>query len=314
MTAAAPVRVARDLVHRASEQEILVSPPRRGTGSGYAGTTVTAGLSPYYRDHPGPYWLDALLLVEACRQAALSAAHEYEGLSRDIAFFFNSIDLEITDAGALADLDGELTLHTEFDELRLRADGAPKRIACTQWAGDRAGRSLVRTRMVVQGVPKGRYGELRAYQRDGSAAPTTAALGPDDGRRAGLVAPRTVARTRPANVAIARIRDEDGAVSAALAPDFSNASLFDHDYDHYPAMVLIEAGRQLALARRAEHAPHTVTAVTATFEHFAELDRPARLVARHGEHRVDVECVQDGLVVTRMSFGTAPVRTRKGAA
>jgi hypothetical protein len=314
MTTAATARVARDLVHRASEQEILVSPPRREAGGGYAGTTVTAGISPYYRDHPDPYWLDVLLLVEACRQAALSAAHEYEGLSRDIAFFFNSIDLEITDAAALAEVDDELTLRTEFEELRLRGDGTPKQITCTQRGTDSAGRTLVRTSMAVQGVPKSRYGELRAYQRDGSTAPTTAVLRPDAGRRAGLVAPRSVARTRPANVAIARFQHEDGAVSAALAPDFANASLFDHDYDHYPAMVLIEAGRQLALAGNREHARHAVTAVTATFEHFAELDRPARLVARHGEHRVDVECVQDGLVVTRMSFETAPVRTWEGAA
>lgn len=300
-------RVRRDLVHRANEQEILVSPPWRTAGGEYGGATVTGDMSPYYRDHPGNRWLDVLLLIEAGRQAALSAAHEFEGLSSDIAFFFNSIDMEVTDLASLARVDGELTLTTTFEELRLRSDGAPKQIAYTQRGMDSTGRPLVRTSMTVQGVPKGRYPELRAYQRDGSAAPTTATLRSGAGRPAGLSAPASVARAQQANVVLAELRAEEGGSSALLAPDFANASLFDHDYDHFPAMVLIEAGRQLALAGTGRPAGHVVTAVRATFEHFAELDRETRLVARSDGHWVDVECVQDGLVVTRMSFRTRTV-------
>ncbi|MFJ8027576.1 AfsA-related hotdog domain-containing protein [Streptomyces sp. NPDC096311] len=306
MSATTDARVRRDLVHRANDQEVLVSPPWRQGGGEYGSTTVTTGISPYYRDHPGSHWLDALLLIEACRQAALSAAHEFAGLSRDIAFFFNSIDMEITDPAALAGVDGELTIVTAFEQLRLRSDGTPKQIAYTQRGTDGSGRTVVRTSMAVQGVPKGRYQELRAYQRDGSVPPTTAGLRPEAGRRAGLSTPQSVARTQTANVALARLRAGADGVSAALAPDFANASLFDHDYDHYPAMVLIEAGRQLALAGSRRPVEHVVTAVRATFEHFAELDRETRIVASHDERWVDVECAQDGLVVTRMSFGLAP--------
>ena len=297
-------RVRRDLVHRANEQEILVSPPWRTPQGEYGGATVTVDIGPYYRDHPGNRWLDVLLLIEAGRQAALSAAHEFEGLSDDIAFFFNSIDMEVTDLASLGGLDGELTLTTTFEELRLRSDGAPKQIAYTQRGTDSTGRPLVRTSMTVQGVPKRRYPELRAYQRDGSAAPTTAALRTGAGRPADLSTPASVARTQAANVVLAGLRAEEGGLGALLAPDFANASLFDHDYDHFPAMVLIEAGRQLALAGTGRPAEHVVTAVRATFEHFAELDRETRLVARHDGRWVDVECVQDGLVVTRMSFET----------
>ncbi len=310
----AGTRVRRDLVHRASEQETLVSPPWRAEGGGYGGTTVTTALSPYYRDHPATHWLDALLLIEACRQAALSAAHEFEGLSPDIAFFFNSIDVEITDTGHLACLDGELTILSEFEQFRLRGDGSPKQITYAQRGTDGAGRTLVRTSMAVQGLPKGRYPELRAYQRGGSAAPTTAGLRSGAGPRAGLSSPESVARTRAANVAIADARSEAGLRTAALAPDFANASLFDHDYDHYPAMVLIEAGRQLALSGTPNPAGHLVTGVRATFEQFAELDAPVRLVARHGERWVDVNCVQDDLVVTRMSFALAPSPAGQGQA
>ena len=91
-------------------------------------------------------------------------------------------------------------------------------------------------------------------------------------------------------------------------------SSVDHDYDHYPAMVLIEAGRQLALSGTPNPAGHLVTGVRATFEQFAELDAPVRLVARHGERWVDVNCVQDDLVVTRMSFALAPSPAGQGQA
>lgn len=154
-TVAAPrgVRVSRELVHRANEEEILVSPPWRETG-GYGSATVTTGISSYYRDHPGSYWLDALLLIEACRQAALSAAHEFEGLARDIAFFFNSIEVRLTDPQPPAAVDGELTLRTRFEQLRLRSDGTPKQITYTQTGADATGREVVHTSMAVQGSPR----------------------------------------------------------------------------------------------------------------------------------------------------------------
>lgn len=306
-------RVRRSLVHRANEQEVLVSPPWRAATGEFGAATVTTAVSPYYRDHPGTHLLDLLLLIEASRQAALSAAHEFEGLSNDIAFFFNSIDVEITDPESLAVVGGELTIATVFEQLRLRGDGSPKQIEYTQRAADSAdsaditGRSVLRTSMAVQGVPKDRYQELRAYQRSGSIPPTTGGLRPDVGRRAGLSTPESVARQSEANVVLADVRSEAGGLSAALAPDFANASLFDHDYDHYPAMVLIEAGRQLALLGTERPAEHLVTAVRATFAQFAELDAETRVVSSRREEWVDVECVQGGLVVTRMSFRLTPV-------
>lgn len=299
-------RVRRDLVHRANEEEILVSPPWRAENGEYGGTTVTTALSPYYRDHPGTHWLDALLLIEACRQAALSAAHQFEDLSPDIAFFFNSIDMEITDVERLAGVDGELTVRSEFEELRLRGDGSPKQITYNQRGLDGSGRPMVRTSMAVQGLRKDRYPELRAYQRGGSTAPTTGGLRAGAVARVTRSAPESVARKQITNVAIGDIRSEVDVRTATLAPDFANSSLFDHDYDHYPAMVLIEAGRQLALSGTPHPAGHLVTAVRATFEHFAELDAPIRLVAHQGERWVDVNCLQDDLVVTRMSFALEP--------
>ncbi len=160
--------------------------------------------------------------------------------------------------------------------------------------------------MAVQGVPKDRYQELRAYQRAGSPPPTTAELRGAAPRPGTLAAPGSVARTLAANVVLADLRTGADTVEATLAPDLANASLFDHDYDHFPAMVLIEAGRQLALHATGDPTAHVVTAVRATFPQFAELDAPTSVVAARRERWVDVECLQHGLPVTRMSFRVAP--------
>jgi hypothetical protein len=296
-------RVSKDLIHRAHDQEILVSPPWRAAAGGYGTTTVTGGIGPYYRDHPVTHRADLLLLIEACRQAALSVAHLFEGLAPDIAFFFNSIAVDVSDLGALLDDGPELTITTAFQQMRLRGNGSPRQIRYTQLAAAGPGRPAVQTAMSVQGVPRDRYPELRRYDRAGSVPPTTADLRATARERSGTCVPAAVGRTRATNVVLADLQVGAERSSARLAPDFANASLFDHDYDHYPALVLLEAGRQLALASTGDPSRSVVTAVRAEFPRFAELDIPAVVTARRDGSRTEVMCRQHDVVVTRMSFG-----------
>ncbi len=296
------LRVSKELIHRADDREILVSPPWRDPDGTYGNATVTDDLSTYYRDHPRTHWADLLLLTEACRQAALSVTHHFEGLPRDIAFFFNSIAVEIPDIQALVDVRREMTITTLIERMRLRGDGSPKQLLYTQLGSLGPGELTVRTVMAVQGAPKDRYQELRRYERDGSAPPTTASLRDRMRHQDGLSAPTTVGRTQPTNVVLADLRIGPERSSATLAPDFANPSLFDHDYDHYPAMVLIEAGRQLALAGTQAPSHWVATGVRAEFVHFAELDRTATVSARRHGHRTEVECSQHDVTVARMSF------------
>jgi 2-oxo-3-(phosphooxy)propyl 3-oxoalkanoate synthase len=75
-------------------------------------------------------------------------------------------------------------------------------------------------------------------------------------------------------------RDDD-TLTARLAPRFDHPSLFDHSYDHYPAMVLMEAARQLSLlALDGTGRDAVATGFDAGFERFAELDAPITARAR----------------------------------
>jgi hypothetical protein len=300
-------RVSRDLIHRANDREVLVSAPRRGEGGRYESATVTTDISGYYLDHPTSHWADLLLLTEACRQAALSVTHEFEGLSQDIAFFINSLEVRVSDIHALVTLGREMVITTLVEQLRLRGDGSPKRISYSQLGPIGSGGAAMQTTMTVQGVPKARYRELRAYQRDRSVPPTTADLRDTTRRRDGLSAPPTVGRTQTANVVLADLRLDGDRSSATLAPDFANASLFDHDYDHLPAMVLLEAGRQLTLAGTRHPSRWIATGMRAEFPRFAELDRTATITGQRQGNRTQVVCAQDGVAVTRMSFELAPI-------
>lgn len=299
-------RVSRHLVHRAHDREVLVSPPRRAADGGYVSSTVTTDLSAYYTDHPPTHPVDLVLLTEACRQAALSAAHRFEGIPMDITYFVNTLEVRIGTAGALSCERPETVITTRIDRMRLRGNGAPKQITCAQTARFGPGATTLHAVMTVQGVPKDRYSELRAYQRAGSAPPTTADLR-HRRRPGGVTEPAAVARTQPVNVVLADLHIEGASSTATLAPDLTNHGLFDHDYDHIPALVLIEAGRQLALAGTRNPYGWMATGVRAEFLHFAELDRAAVLTAHRQGDRVRTVCAQDGSAITRMVFEMEPV-------
>ncbi|MBO0821741.1 MAG: hypothetical protein J2P26_12935, partial [Nocardiopsaceae bacterium] len=71
---------------------------------------------------------------------------------------------------------------------------------------------------------------------------------------------------------------------ALVAADGGHPVFFDHPHDHLPGMLLLEAARQLAVARAAlvserPAAAFRLVSCAASFAGFAELQPPARLVA-----------------------------------
>src|SRR5262249_37341832 len=109
------------------------------------------------------------------------------------------------------------------------------------------------------------------------------------------------------------VRD-GGVLSARLAPRFDNPSLFDHGYDHYPAMVLMEAARQLSLlaaddgtGAMAQHA--VATGFDAGFERFAELDAPVFVRTTSPDRpATEVEFLQRGETIARCAVTLADSR------
>lgn len=185
-------------------------------------------------------------------------------------------------------------------------------------AGETVGTGHIR----VSSAPTSQYAALRFMQR-GSTPPMASAFRSPDGAARTTEQPARVGRVNPANVVLAdtEFDTERGSLSAALAPDFGNSGLFDHDYDHIPAMVLMEAARQSALlltpvrtASGGNQRTASLSALEASFSRFAELDSPVRICAvpdsRQGSlHRVEVTFEQSDTTVAVIGTEVRPSAT-----
>lgn len=316
--------IDRSLVHREAVSEVFVTDVRP-----VADRLVSAAVQlplnhGYYNDHvQRPAAHDALLLLEAGRQAAIAGSHVHIGLSPGTLMIVDTFRLE---------LPGFRHLFVGAAPGRLRID--------TDYIGEPTRRGRYRKGKVVQrfliaggdGGPGGdgpggtveagehemdvlflnhhEHDVLRRAQR-GTPAPLTSHYRDREDAGGGpvRVEPARVGRSSPVNVTLSDPRADGGTVSAAVTPRFDNRALFDHVYDHLPAMTLVEAARQLAVLTSGAPLTTYATGFTAAFSRFAELDAPLRAQAPAGgtgagERTVPVRFVQDGAEIARITVTT----------
>ncbi|MFI0169540.1 ScbA/BarX family gamma-butyrolactone biosynthesis protein [Streptomyces sp. NPDC017095] len=311
--------VDRRLVHRASVAEVFVTGMER-TGDFTFRSAAQLPLShAYFNDHTGtPAVHDPLLLLEICRQASIYGAHAQLDIPLQTTFMVNdwSITLRHADALLVGPKPGELILGevmTPTYDRRNRITAL--RFDITLHFGDQpVGEAHIR----VSSAPTAQYASLRYMQRGSTPPMTSAFRSPGHRRDAGP--PAGVGRGNPANVVLSETAFDarQGTLTAVLAPDYGNSGLFDHDYDHIPAMVLMEAARQSALlltthsaAGGAAQGPGAITAFEASFSRFAELDAPVRVVAafearQEAPHRISVAFEQSDTTVAAIRTEVRP--------
>ncbi|MFD6886272.1 AfsA-related hotdog domain-containing protein [Streptomyces sp. NPDC059957] len=306
--------VDRHLVHRTAVAEVFVTDARQVAESAYLAGAQTPLSHGYYNDHvQSPAVTDVLLVLEASRQAAVCAAHTFLDIPMDTSFMVNEVSVQLTDPEPLrlGDTPGELRLLTEYPSVRMKSDRVRKVSVSQQLTFN--DRPVGVASMQVSAMTKDEYAALRAYQR-GGVAPSTREVPVPDRFRA--IAPEQVGRASRANVVLGSPAFVDGLLTAHLVPDFGNRSLFDHEYDHYPAMTLLEGARQLGMLAaywrgRGLERTH-VLGVEAAFLAFAELDAPVVLSSRMpaaGTDVLDVVFEQSGRTVA-----TATVRLQEDVA
>lgn len=301
--------VSRALVHRWALSEVFLT-DSVATGEGTFTAAAQLPLSHgYFRDHvPGRSFHDPLLVLESCRQAVTYASHLHEEVPHDTTFMVTSWTLDITDPKALrcGERPGELRMDAEVTQ-RSRRGGRLRRLA---FAMDLTldGRTLGRLTMDTNCTPTDQYHALRRMQR-GTTVPTAFTLPAEP---AGApVDPARVRRLDPVNTVLDAVQLESGILTARLSPrTHRNRSMYDHPYDHVPAMVFSEAARQCALLLGP---PDTATPETdggrvlqlhGRFLKFAELDDSVHLTAAREEgdgHRAyRMSAVQQGETVAEV--------------
>lgn len=280
--------VSRALVHRWALSEVFLT-DSVATGEGTFTAAAQLPLSHgYFRDHvSGRSFHDPLLVLESCRQAVTYASHLHEEVPHDTTFMVTSWTLDITEPEALrcGERPGELRMDAEVTE-RGRRGGRLRRLA---FAMDLRldGRTLGRLTMDTNCTPTDQYHALRRMQR-GTTVPTAFTLPAEP---AGVpVDPARVRRLDPANTVLDAVQLGPGTLTARLSPrTHRNRSMYDHPYDHVPAMVFSEAARQCALLLGLEDTATQETdagrvlRLHGRFLKFAELDAPVHLTAAREE-------------------------------
>jgi hypothetical protein len=251
---------------------------------------------PHYGAHTGPSrFRDPLLLLECARQAETYAAHDLFGVEPDAHFALRDWSAEFT-SGA-PDGDELLLSGTTFN---------PKLVY------DRIRGLDYELHLAVQGIPAGRVRMRVSYLSDAAYAVVRTRQHPGPRPSSDTVvlvggcpvAPARVGRIRATDTVLDDVAVGPRAVTARLRVPVENPSLFDHAQDHVPAMVLMEAARQLAaLATTGWGGPPPdrtiVSALSASFAAYAELTEPVELVAVPSGDYVESAFRQAGAEIAR---------------
>ncbi|WP_067654372.1 AfsA-related hotdog domain-containing protein [Nocardia harenae] len=270
--------VPRALAHRHNLAEVMIADSAETGDDSYAvAFHVPRAHLLWFDRHPAFH--DTFAAAEAARQAAFVVIHRHLGVPVGLPFTMHRFDFEVIDHASFADdrrsaLQGTFHYRTSNRDRRGDQQGNLS-FEGTAQIGDET--ALTFTGDVVF-LPGDDYLALRAFQRKRRpAASAPAAPVPP-------LPPERVGRRDPRNVVVG---EPDGD-TYPIRMDRDHPAFFDHDYDHAPGPLCVEAFRQAALdaAQRAglitEPDRTAVVAVAATFTDFAEIDAAVECVVELG--------------------------------
>ncbi|MDQ1050294.1 AfsA-related hotdog domain-containing protein [Streptomyces sp. V4I2] len=230
---------------------------------------------------------DFLLLVEVLRQGGLFLAHIYEKVGLDEAFIFRDLQIQMLDLSAVRTGNRPARVVCSFAVIPQRKRNG--RVQAIDFSGV----------LTVEGKDALRFsGGLAFFNRkvyDALRVRRRASLAGVLGMLPVHVAadPAAVGRRHAYNVVITQpVVTGPSTLTATVLSDTSHPHLFDHQLDHIPGNLLMEAARQLAAASVSSlHSISAhglrVTALDVRFQEFAELDLRAEARARVEQFRLD---------------------------
>ncbi|MFF2146961.1 ScbA/BarX family gamma-butyrolactone biosynthesis protein [Kitasatospora sp. NPDC058190] len=292
--------VSRHLVHRASVSEVFLTGWQATGPYDFLLGAQWPRLHGFYR-LPGDRYHDPVLVAETVRQAGLLIGHAGFGVPRGHHFVMEDLGYALDEAGlpglAVTAAPASLMLTVGCEDVRMRHGRLASLRVHAEITRDglRIGHGSGQLRVITPAS----YERLRGPGRQAVIPP----------RPPEPAAPELVGRAQPADVVLSPTLRPD---TWLLRADAGHPVLFDHELDHVPGMLVLEAARQAA--QRLHH-PEPVLPVelVTSFDHYIELDRPCFVRAVREQSPdgrrtpVLVRLVQDGRTAAECRLLTEPV-------
>lgn len=278
--------VGRELVHKNAMNEVFLTDSIECGGHYYFGAELPTSHS-YYNDTKNGQF-DTLAIVEASRQAETMLAHKYLGVDKGVYFLLHQWRYSISDLSDYGNSDKPISLLMDVKVSNQRYVGKRLRSASENIS------IFVRPNMSemikigkidfdVSYVTPEIYAVIRAATSTEIARSTELAVTPT------TVEPSSIGRSLDNNVVVANPKRLSCGMQAQLRPPLNNRSMFDHVQDHVPAMVIMEAARQLiALCKNDPF--FSLDKATAKFNSYTELSEPAYIecIYTHDDFTVNI--------------------------
>lgn len=302
--------VPRRLAHRTNLGEVLIADSMCESDSEFLVAFQVPRAHLVWADRP-PERHDTFAVAEAARQAAFVVLHRHLEIPVGLPFTMHRFDFEVERPELFADdhrnaLEGVLHYRIVDWDKRSASQGDLK----FSGVGVVGGQAALTFSGDVVFLPTEDYQALRAFQRRRRPAATAVIPVP--------LPPALVGRTDRRNVVIGEpSRSTATGGRFPIVIDRTHPSFFDHEYDHVPGPLCIEAFRQAVIAtahrvgQLSDRSVTTVVAADATFDDFGELDAPLecsvelgdifadQIRATVGLHQFDKSIAIGGLVLER---------------
>jgi hypothetical protein len=235
--------VARQLVHKAAVEEVLLTDVVQLDRNQFMCAGQLPRTHSFFNDTIIAHH-DLLLLVEFVRQAAIYVSHKFLDVPLDAQFIFRSLDVRRTVdvAGGTADAVSHLVIDFTIARWYYK-DGALTGYQVNfEFFIDGRGYAVGHGSQLF--MSQSAFAQLREQSTQPVAMVGVSTSSPVKAE------PSSVGRLHWRNTVISYPcpSDEHGELATNVIVDLQHPFFFDHPLDHVPAMLLLEAFRQTAIA------------------------------------------------------------------
>ena len=267
------------LLHKKNIEEVFLTRFKKIKDDLFSFKAIINGRHHYYSDHTVRH-TDLIFLLECGRQAETYIVHKHNNQPLDTHFILDNWTCQFTDG-----YNPEISLENKVIDIQVLTHNqhlAKDRLLkqdylITFFLKERKiaqlelsvkymkSESYLSIRKRARGCPLV-YSDKCTFSHKDRVSPSTFPLG----------------RGNVKNIALSKLIRVGNGAEADLLVDFENKSYFDHRQDHYPAMVLVEAGKQISHAiasREMSRNKYVLSSLNCQFNFYAEFEGVVKLTA-----------------------------------